>query len=144
MFLNQPYKSSSWISFVYSSNWALCYFYLLCVSYCVLAHGSLCCEELHALSSGITKIHVLREADSSQMTKPNSFSDFCLCILFWTASELISLKEFIAVVKCCPQHLLELLLLQVFPTSDFFLQNILAVQFFKFSLLSSGFFKNKP
>lgn len=100
VFLTQLYKSSSWISFVHSSNWALHYFDLLQGSYCVPAYCSLCCEELRALTSITTKTY-LREADSSQVTEPNSGSDFCLHILFWIASELISLREFIAAVKRC-------------------------------------------
>lgn len=126
IFLTQLYTSSSWISFVHISNWALL------VSYCVSAHGSICCEELHALRSRIIKIHILREAGSS----PRARAKFCF--LFLPSYPLLNcfrvnfFEGIYSSREMLPSASIRIIAFSGFSYFWLFLQNILALEFFLF------------
>lgn len=103
-----------------------------------------CWEELHALRSRIINPHVLREVGSSPRARAKIFFWFLPLYPLLNASELISLREFIAMVKCCPQHLSELLLFQVFPTSDFFSKICLHLNSSYFNFFPLAFLSTNP
>lgn len=117
------------------------HFWLVIVPQLMAAH---CCEELHALRSRIIKPYVSREIGSSPRARAKIFSWFLPLYPLLNASELISLRKFIAVVKCCPQHLSELLLFQVFPASDFFSKICLHLNSSYFNFYPLAFLSTNP
>lgn len=117
------------------------HFWLVIVPQLMAAH---CCEELHALRSRIIKTHILREVGSSPRARAKLFFWFLPLYPLLNASELISLRECIAVVKCCPQHLSELLPFQVFPASDFFSRICLHLNSSYFNFYLLAFLRIKP